>query len=398
MHMIESLQTGRLGVTFQLPSHSKICRDERECAELVDEPKGVVWWFFFFPDLHLDVHEEHRADLRKSLEYYARAMFDDMFHKRDRVDEQRSPRTADPTWSPMIDVEPLNIDGAEALRTVHRMAYEPGSEMIMGHLLLPLRQGLFEARVLCVDNMTGVRETLLVNKRLKERSPKSEETFKQMTATFRQADFDDPRHDDAFPEHSLSRARAALRWLCIESNLRVMERPSPFEQGEVELSHMGCALVPPPRFRYDAPNGPSQEGCFRRVSFCGTDGVERMYVNCWDDFARDTATHLPGVAESIARMLHEDSDIKDMRVTVETLAPLDQRPLALVIVEGMGHLGLLRNVMLFFRDEHQLPWSLSRFGTAAVPREALAAELTEAARSFRFIRPPKQQKPWWRFW
>ncbi|MDC0741577.1 hypothetical protein [Polyangium mundeleinium] len=115
MHVIESLQTGRFGVTLQLPSHLKVCRDEEECAELVDEPKNVVWWFFFFPDLHLDLREEHRGDLRKSLEYYARSMFDDMFHKRDHADKERPPRTADPTWSPIIDVEPLNIGDAKAL-------------------------------------------------------------------------------------------------------------------------------------------------------------------------------------------------------------------------------------------------------------------------------------------
>ncbi len=398
MHVIESLQTGRFGVELRLPSHLKVHRDEVECAELVDEPKSVVWFFYLFPDLHLDLREEHRADMGKSLEHYARSVFDYAFDRRDHVDKTRAPRTADPAWSPLVDVEHLSIGGANGLRTVHRMAYEPGCEMIMGHLLIPLRRGLFEARVLCVDQMTGYRESMLVDMRLRERSPSSEETLDQMMATFQQVDFDGTQHDNTFPEHSLSRARAALRWLCVESNLRVTELPSPLERGEVELSRLGCALVPPPRFAYEAPDRPSQDESFCRVSFCGTDGVERLNVKHWDDVTRDAAANLPGLAESITRSIIEASGVQDARVTVETLASLDQRPQVLVIVEGTGHVGSLRHAMIFLQDEHRRTWSLSRFGTAAVPRDELAAELVEAARSFRLVSPPKQMKPWWKLW
>jgi hypothetical protein len=126
--------------------------------------------------------------------------------------------------------------------------------------------------------------------------------------------------------------------------------------------------------------------------------VERLFVSRWDGFERKSSTDLPRAAESMARKLYEDSDARDIRMTVEVLPPFDQRPQALVIVEGTGNTGSLRNAMIFFHDEHGQAWSLSRFGTAAVPRDALVADLSEAAQSFRLVRSPKQQKPWWKVW
>lgn len=394
MQMIESLQTGQFGVELRLPSHLHVRSDEEQRAELVDESNGVMWRFFFFPDLHLDLCEEHRADLRRSLEWYARSMFDDVFRQRDHMDGRSPPRTTDPSWSPLVDVEHLSIGGARALRTVHRMTYEPGSEIIMGHLLIPLRRGLFEARTVCGDQMTGYRESVLIDRRMGERPPSSKEDIQRLMAGLQQSDFDDPRHDDVFPQHSLSRTRAAIRWLCTESELHLTELPSPFEHGEVELSHLDCVLVPPPRFAYELPGGPSQEGSFCRVSFCGTDGVELLHVKRWDLSTRVSASNLPRVAESIARETHEVNGVKNIRVAGEVPLPLDQRPQALVVVEGTGHLGALRNAMIFFLDEDRRLWSLSRFGMAAVPRDAMVADLEGAVRSFRLVRRSKEPKPW----
>lgn len=222
-----------------------------------------------------------------------------------------------------MDVEFLKIGGASALRTVHRMSYEPGNEMIMGHFLVPLRRGLFEARVVSIDQLTGYRESaLFLLKRMGRLPPNDEEELKRLVAVLRQADFDDPQHDDSFPNHALSRTRAAMRWLYTESGLHVTEMPAPYGSGKVELPRLGCALVPPPRFVYDSAIDASQkESCesFCRVSFCGTDGVERLLVNRWSLPAQGLASDLPRVAESFARELHEASGVEDMRLTVEAL-------------------------------------------------------------------------------
>jgi hypothetical protein len=206
---------------------------------------------------------------------------------------------------------------------------------------------------------------------MREQPVRSDEGFEQLTATLRQAEFDDPRHDEMFSKHSLSRASAALHWLSVESDLCVTELLSPLEDGDVELPHLGCVLLPPPRFAYDGHDSPRRPG-------------------------RDK--NLPGVASWIARNVHEESGVQDIGLTVEPLAPDDDRPQVLAIVEGTGHTGALRNAMLFFHDEHQRTWSMSRFGTAAVPREALVAELRQTVGSFRLTRRPEWKKPRWKLW
>ena len=50
---------------------------------------------------------------------------------------------------------------------VHRMLYEPGREQIMGHVLVPVRTGLVEFRLLAGSRLTGVRESLLVARAIK---------------------------------------------------------------------------------------------------------------------------------------------------------------------------------------------------------------------------------------
>lgn len=400
MPLIDSLETGRFGLTLQLPRHLEILRDEKTSAQLVDTSKNVVWFFYFLPDLHLDLHEEHRANMKRSLEPYARAMFEDVFQQLHPDDQDRQPRTTDSEWSPMIDVEYSSIGDTAVLRTVHRMAYEPGHEMIMGHVLVPLEKGLFEARVLTVDKTTGYRESILLVKQMQEQTPNDEEDPNRQMATIRQRDYDDPQHDEAFPEHALSRSRAALRWLIHDANLRVTERPLPLEQGEVQLPHLNCALMPPPRFFHeDAEDPQSPSASFHRVSFCGTDGIERLIVHRWDDVARNAKNdNFAKLAKSLARTMHEESGVQGLRLIVKKLAQHASEPQVLVIVEGKGHQGLLRNAMLFFQDEQQRTWSLSRCGTAAVPPETLKAELIETVRTFRIEASPKSPKPWWKFW
>ena len=53
-------------------------------------------------------------------------------------------RTNNPAWSPLVSCEVGEIDGVTVLETIHRGVYMPGREVIMGHLLIPTRQGILE--------------------------------------------------------------------------------------------------------------------------------------------------------------------------------------------------------------------------------------------------------------
>lgn len=400
MGVLEALRTGQFGISLEIPAHWEVSKESAISAQLLDKERNVVWYFFLFPDQHLDLREEHHADLKKSLEYYARAMFDQVYEQLKQPDQERSPRTADPKWSPMVDAEHVQIGDVNALRTIHRMAYQPGKEMIMGHILVPIRQGLFEARVLCVDQLTGYRESILYMKWTRDREL-TEDEINAMQAKIRQADFDDPKHDEGMPQHALSRARAALRWLCLDAKLRVTQLPAPLPEGEINVPDLKCSILPPSRFVFMPEKQSATTAFFRRVSFCGTDGEEFFTIERWDDFVGKGDIDLAHAAKAKARAIHKESGIEDGKLTVKELEGQDKRPQALVFVEGTGHLGLLRNAMLFFQDEHQRLWALSRCGTAAVPRKALTADLTQAAKSLRIHElPPPQppKKPWWQIW
>ncbi|MGC4119448.1 MAG: hypothetical protein QM765_33750 [Myxococcales bacterium] len=275
------------------------------------------------------------------------------------------------------------------LRTLHRMAYEHGLEVVMGHLLVPVRDGLFEVRVLAADQMTGYREsvlTILLDREGPKVWPRP------------QSAFDDPKYDERFAQHCLSRVRAGLRAVESGWSLRVEAPPKPNLPAEVELIVPGCALVPPPRFVFTpAPlDGPPDAWRMERVSFCGTDGVESLVAARVDDVrAPMDAASLEQVALQMTRQLHEGSGVEGLRLESKALGELEGRPHVLVVVEGRGHRGALRNVLRFFADDRARLWQLGLVSSPAVPVDELAADLELAVRSFRLL---GADRPWWKFW
>jgi len=92
-----------------------------------------------------------------------------------------------------------------------------------------------------IDNQTGVRESVLS-------AACSKDKPKEMLAYPGQAFFDDREHDRMFPQHALSRVRAAQAWLTNEAGLTVTNPPTPFTRTELMLSEAACCITPPPRF------------------------------------------------------------------------------------------------------------------------------------------------------
>lgn len=134
----------------------------------------------------------------------------------------RRPRTDDATWSPMIEFERFDVAGGVALTVLHRMSYQPGHEVVMGHTLVPVRRGLFEARWLFTAGLTGYRETML-------HAQQDRGTDEEPSRLSQQA-MDDSAHDASFPEHPLTLARAARSWHA-HGRLRVTEPPPRSQSG-----------------------------------------------------------------------------------------------------------------------------------------------------------------------
>jgi len=387
MKLLETLRAGSSGIRVELPAQLVVVKDEADSAELRDETTGAVWWLFLSSGLHLDLGSPDADELELAVRCYARVMFDEVFRQTAGADAGQ-PRTADPTWTPMIDFERLRVDGAAALRTVHRMAYRPGREMVMAHLLVPLAHGLFEARVLTGEAMTGIREALLLD---------AQPDMLAAVKTLKQADYDDPARDASFPNHSLSRARAAIRWLVNEAGLKVPAPAPPRPAGEVTLAALGCAFVPPPRFVHQPDGDQPHVAALRRVSFCATDGIEHLKVQRVDDLARTAPDKLRMRIEHYVREVHDSADVKDLRLVTEEVT-VDGRLHVMVSGEGRGHLGALRNSFRWFVDDQRRAWFIAIMATAAVPAEVRRTELEAAARSWRLLPGTATTKPWWRPW
>ena len=384
--MLSDLAQGRLGLTLALPPGVEVQADRPHSAELVGGEPAEKWWLFHWPGRRFDLSTEHWDDLRAHAEHHARAMFEVAFAGQDHPQDAK-PRTADPSWSPLVDFERIELDGAAALQSVHRMVYDAGRDVMLGHLLVPLSSGLFEARVLTVDTMTGVRESALMLVFADQEGKGLEE----LHGSIDPRRFDDPEHDAKFPDHCLSRARASLRWMREAS--RVQAGWTPVPAGEVELPEVGCALVPPPRFVLETQD--DGRASFERVSFCGTDGVDQLFV-AHDAKARIPDADAEGWAERHARQTHVDADVKNVQVATSSHTLPDGRVDVLAIVEGDGRQGPLRNAMWWIRAGEGGAHCLSLIGSAAVPATVLAESLAAVAASWRAIDRPKKRR--WKLW
>jgi hypothetical protein len=360
-------------------------REGETVAELRDEAHGAAWWLFWFPDLTLDLRPGSRAGLRAAMEHHARFMFEDSHRRVERPSGTplQAPRTADRSWTPMVELDDLALAAGAGLRVLHRMHYEPGHETLLGHILVPTNWGLFEARVVTpTRGATGLRESVLHLQRPIDAPRLS------------QPEMDDPAHDLHFPDHPLSRARAALARFVAEAQVRVAGPSFAWTDGEVALERLGCALVTPPRFVLDRVPPDETHASFKRVSFCGTDGVERFRVE-QAAVLRDPAA-LRQMATTRMRVGHAEAGVEDITVAATDERGPGDRAEVQIIVEGRGDQGQLRSASRWFRDEKGHVWSVSLFGTAAVPAESLVGELRAAAASWRSLAPEPSNKPsWW---
>lgn len=406
MKLTRALRGDALGVKLEVPREWQVIGESDEALQLIDEEAQVQWWLFWFPGMQLALGEggaQEDAQIEAAMRHHARAMFEWTFHHRARneagsdggndggsdggkaaSEAKRQPRTADPTWTPMVDYERLQAGGAPALRTVHRMSYEPGREIVMGHLLIPLERGLFEVRVAAGDPMTGVREAMLLAMR---RDP---DASKPLT----QAELDAPEHDEQFRDHALSRVRRALRWALAEAKLEVTAPAPPHRHGEVVLKKLDCALTPPPRFVRQTAHDDYNLEVFQRVGFCGTDGVERLLVQRVQELGKLAPAQLRAAAEKYSRQLNEQSEVRDLALTTEEVS-LGERRAVLVEVRGQGHEGRLRNSFCWMLDRKGTAYLMATLGSDAVPASERREELLAAATSWRSTR---DAKPWWRPW
>ena len=221
MGLIESLRDGSLGAEMLFPSGIKPKNVQGNAAQTsfqFGSPQGAVaWWVFHFSKVTLDLSDNGWPTLKRDVERHTRALFEETFGSGGTRSGRRDtgPRTADPTWSRVVEIERSPLAGGSSLYVLHRMAYEPGSEA-------------------------------------------------------------------QFPDHPLSTAREARRWLATDVRIPVLRPAWRDTRTAVDVPAIGYAIVPPNRFSIQSiDRGPRGLPCvsMSRASFSGTDGLDSFFMH-----------------------------------------------------------------------------------------------------------------------
>jgi len=367
----DALSDGSLGVRARLPAGVERIADDHERVRFVDRARGVEVWLMFDLNVALDLGEARRAQLPRDIERHARYVFDRAYEGQPRDHAPPQPRTADTTWSPVIEIDVVPAAGATALWMLHRVFYQPGLEAILGHLAVPLAQGLFEVRLVAVSHQTGLRETLVFAQMGRDGSRVMQP----------QSVYDAPERDAAFPSHPLSRLRVARRELVPELALEVTRAPTADANGGAEIfDGLGWAVDVPPGFCGPRALGEGTTGgVWTRASFCITDGVDMFWLES------DGPARAEGERELTrrARERHVAAGLRDLAVAF--VPSDDARVLGVTIAEGIGHIGPLRNATAWVADAGEL-CLITRGGPAVHPRDEMVADLVATASTLRRLR------------
>jgi hypothetical protein len=123
MALREDLASGILGLRWAPPPSLEWMENEERVAAARDPERQVAWLIRSYP-WRLDLRRAFDAELRADLKLETRAIFAANAEEDAAAGGQpaQTPaRTADPGWSPIVDLERVLVGEAGALRVVWRM-------------------------------------------------------------------------------------------------------------------------------------------------------------------------------------------------------------------------------------------------------------------------------------
>jgi len=389
MGFVEELGQGERGVRFALPQGFEVSEETNRSAVLVDKTRGFSLSLGHFAH-RLDLFPTYDALLRRDVERHARDLFETCFRATPPADPKARPRTDDKRWSPVVEVAPVEIGGARALRVVHRLWYEPGRETLMGHLLVPLARGLFEVRVMPpTSRQTGIREAAVADRALAARTAEDPAAFLR---GIDQRAADDPALDASFPRHPLSVARKGLRFLLEEAPIEVLEPDVQTRAGEDEITAAGFAITPPPRYRLVEKDPPSPKlASWSRVSFSGTDGIQLLTVSrTGTRLAERNGRKLARIAEELTRA-SVPAGAEAVRVSAVALPDERGRSHAETYHAYANGASRQQSVFRWFTEPDGEVVMMALGAAMCVPVDELGDDAEAVVRSFRRL----GAKKWW---
>jgi hypothetical protein len=368
----KSLELGSCGAQWMPPDGAIGVHTETELV--VSDDTGLRWRIRWLPtEFAIAAGEE--AALSEDVDTSARAAFEARWRQQPRAAGAR-PRTESGEWSPIVEAKLGAIGPGRLARVVRRLAYEQGDEVVIGHLFIPVEKGTVEIRVMAQSSETGLRENAVATK-LGGRQP--------------QATYDAREVDPYFPDHPLTRVRAALDGVI--GSLEIVTVPD--RPAEITLPEPGCAVTAPLRFVAAPTVVGSGRGELVRL---GVDDWQRT-IEVWRIGRHSGAGQsrlapaLKGKDTHAALVEHANKTAEAWSADggsniVSHSAPIDDFGMCLQIQQYVtldrddeSHHAVYR---WWIAGDGTL-WRIGETSTAAVDREVLAADVAAVQDSFRRI-------------
>ncbi len=397
MGFVDDVRQGECGLRFAPPTRLETRRQTGTNALLFDNAHGTNLSVAYFPH-RLDLRPEHEQLLRRGINRHTRELFESCFRSVDRPDKQVGARTDDPIWSPVVDVSMVCLGLARALRVIHRSWYEPGCEIVVGHLLVPLARGTFEFRIEPPPlARTGKREAAALSRLLLDAAKTNPNV---LPTQIDQRASDDASLDAAFPDHPLSLVRKELSWLVDQGGIEVIEAARDASADEDEVTEADFAIEPPPRFLRAYSDKPSaKRASWSRVSFSGTDGIELLTVSrTGTRLDRVNGRALARIAEAITKtsVPKGATSVQVSARALEGKAGEAHAETYRAHVEGTSR---QHSLFRWFTDKDHEVVMVAIGAAQCVPMAELEDEAAQVVASFRRLSTPSREKDsakkWW---
>lgn len=344
----------------------------------------------------IDLAPENAELLAADVEHHVRDLFLASYEsvKHPLTGEDVPPRTKDPAWSPVVEVERVALPEA-ALWLLFRTRYVPTNETLEGRLIIPAEDGLVCIAFLASESMTGYREATLMLEHDKE--------FPEQAGSIpAQRYFDARKHDAAFPMHGLSRIRAARAWLQAKDGGGLATTAAAVEAaaGEVLLPEAGCAVVPPARFvRLPAGTMPMSRtlAMFTRVVL-GIESPRMLSVWLVPDEQISGASGLAEL-ERIAVAANQawtNEGATDIETGTERVAEQWGQGIRAHVAFKVGG-EATQEVQCWFADTDGQVFRISSSAPVSFMPDRLWEEVRQTRASWRRLLPVRTP-PWWKFW
>jgi len=401
---VSDLESGVVGVRCRLSGCGTELRSSDNATCIQDAGHAVLWtcvrtlW-------RTDLGPETLQLLRFDVQRHAKGLFDALFEPSAKTPKAS---TSDPDWSPLIEAQTQML-GGRVLRLVYRTRYEADHEAIEGRLVIPTSSGTLSITAFASADEVGARE-----KQALARHRAATKGSVPPGGRSPLAISDELQWDDEYPEHPLSRVRAALAWLTDEKGGGLtVEAPSADAYAEkVVLEEASSAIVAPPRF-LRVPAGalavPPTMGVLSRVVFAGDERPRTVEVwrlanglRVTADFSTQLQRIVDGATAQWAQQGARDIDAKTMSANATASRAELIRYVRFVDAHGPGHA-----MQCWFTDTDGVVFRIAAAGPRYAPANDLWADMAQVTRSWKRLAgeelpsdapPTSQKRVWWQFW